>query len=640
MKKSILHLIIGLAFLNQSFAQHREFSTEEISEMEMKGARAYFANNQAKTMSSGDYDVYYYRCAWKVDPAVNFISGNVTPYFTITSATSSITLDLVESLTVDSVVYHGAHISFNQANDALSLSFPANIPVGTRDSATIYYKGTPGEALTRSTHAGTPIIWTLSEPYGSKDWWPCKTDLGDKADSIDIELSYPTEYMGSSNGLKTHETTMGGYTTSYWKHRYPITSYLVAFAVTNYEFQATSVQLGATNLPMETYAYPESAEYFAQNTTYVLQSLQLFHNQIDDYPFIREKYGHTQFGYGGGMEHQTNSFMYNMGRDLIAHELAHQWFGNKITCATWEDIWLNEGFATFYARYFLENIDPAMTIQRRMQVVNNITQVATGTVKVNDTTNDNRIFSGRLSYNKGSYLVQMLKWILGDEDFKHAIKNYLNDPRLAYGYATTNDLKQHLEAVSGKNLTYFFDQWYSGEGYPSYLLKWSPLGNTGVRVELTQTVSVPQSVSLFQLPVPVLFRKGTQEKMVVLNNTSNNQVFFEQLGFVPDTAIIDPNIEIISRNNITEKVPYNIEPNTSVLSPNPSNAATTLTLFNYTNPEVSVLVFNALGQQVFKSQADLSSGYAELRFPDWSKGIYFVKIISGKNVEVKKLVKL
>ena len=638
-------IIFSTLFIQyQLFAQTQEFSTFDIAEAELKAARPFFEHQTGNRMASADFDVNYYRCVWEVDPAVKYITGAVTSYFTITSGTSSITWDLDDHLTVDSVIYNGHQTTYNMAADELRVDFPGALPAGRLDSMTIYYRGVPFEdgsgAFVRTTHSGTPIIWTLSEPYGSKMWWPCKTDLGDKADSLDVILIYPDIYKGTSNGIKVAETTAGGKTTVHWKHRYPITSYLVAFAVTNYQVQQASVQLGNINLPMETYVYPESATQFSNGTTRVLECMTLFHNEIDDYPFITEKYGHTQISYGGGMEHQTNSFIGSASVNLMSHELAHQWFGNKVTCKTWQDIWLNEGFATYFARYFDEITFPSTKIDRRRQVVTNITLAPGGRLKVVDTTNINQIFSGRISYNKGSYVVQMLKWILGEQPFMQAIKNYLNDPRLVYGYATTNDLKQHLQSVSGKNLDYFFTQWFEGQGYPSYDLKWSDIGNGTIRAELFQSTSLPADIEFFALPVPVLFRNATTEKMVVFDNTNNGQVFFETLGFAPDTAFIDPNYEIISRDNTTEKTAFvNTGASGITVYPNPSAGPVNVVFDNFLDAEIRLSVFNVLGQQVYKTAYAIPNGFGQLTLPDWSKGMYILRFEHGTKKVVRKILK-
>ncbi|GGN05049.1 hypothetical protein GCM10010967_45150 [Dyadobacter beijingensis] len=336
-------------------------------------------------------------------------------------------------------------------------------------------------------------------------------------------------------------------------HRYAIASYLVAFAVTNYNVLDASVMIGSTSVPMKTYCYPESQVTFQGGVQNTLNAMVQYSNLFGDYPFKNEKYGHVQFGWGGGMEHQTCSFMVNMSETLIAHELGHQWFGDKVTCGSWQDIWLNEGFATHLASIYMEAKYPLNTKSSRTIEINNITSQPGGSVWVDNVNDVNRIFSNRLTYLKGSHLLYMLRWILGDATFFTAVNNYIHDPALAYGYVTTANLKSHLEAASGIDLTYFFNQWFTGQGYPSYQVEWYPTGNS-VQVRLNQTQS-HASVNFFQLPVPLLFRNTTtnQQKLVVLNNMVNGQFFVDNLGFEATEVVFDPDVWLITRNNTLTK---------------------------------------------------------------------------------------
>jgi aminopeptidase N len=310
-------------------------------------------------------------------------------------------------------------------------------------------------------------MWTLSEPYGARDWWPCKNGLDDKADSIDVFITHPGTYRAASNGLLQSQTPVaGGKTLTYWKHRYPIATYLICFAVTNYAVFDRTVTLTNGILPMQTFAYPEDSTSFSNGTTNVLNAMKLYDSTFGPYPFMNEKYGHVEFSWGGGMEHQTSTFVTNIGESLCAHELGHQWFGDKVTCGSWKDVWLNEGFATHLASIYMESKYPSSAISNRKSEISNITSQAGGSVMVDDTTSVNRIFDSRLSYTKGSHLLYMLRWILGDNAFFTALRNYQIDPAIIYGFATTADLKRNMEQASGKDLTYFFNEWFSGQGYP------------------------------------------------------------------------------------------------------------------------------------------------------------------------------
>jgi aminopeptidase N len=486
-------------------------------------------------------------------------------------------------------------------------------------------------------------MWTLSEPYGSRDWWPCKNGLDDKADSVDIVITAPSQYRAAANGLLQGETLLAGGTkkSAYWKHRYPIASYLVCFAVTNYTVFNNSVLLGPTNLPMQTYCYPESLAAFQAGTQNTLDAMQFFHSNFGDYPFIKEKYGHVQFSWGGGMEHQTASFMVNVNESLVAHELGHQWFGDKVTCASWEDIWLNEGFATYLAAVYLENKYPANTLNSRKNVINNITSSSGGSVWVDDTTSVGRIFSGRLSYNKGSYLLYMLRWKLGDQVFLNGLRQYINDPKVAYGFAKTDDLKRNLEQVSGQNLSEFFKDWFKGQGYPSYNVQWTQIGNDYVNIKMNQTTS-HTSVDFFELPVALKFKNATREKTIVVDNKTNGETFFRNIGFIADTVLIDPDYWLVTKNNVSAKVPdATAGQNVVQVFPNPVGNQFYIYLRKMVAGNASINLFNALGQKVYTKNISLVNGseYVEIPSQYLSKGVYFLKIYAGDFKYVKKLLK-
>ena len=600
------------------------------------------------TSASANFDVKYYRCEWEVDPAVYYITGKITSYFVITATASAISFDLMNGLIVDSVKQRGVKLTIQHINNTLSINFSTQINTGTLDSVSIFYKGPPANtgfgSFVQTTHAGVPVIWTLSEPYGSRDWWPCKNGLDDKADSIDIIVTNPAAFKATANGLLQSETLIAGGTKklTWWKHRYPIAAYLVCFAVTNFSVFNNTVQLGPVTLPMQTYCYPESLASFQSGTQNVLDALQYYSNLFGDYPFIKEKYGHVQFGWGGGMEHQTATFVVSIDEGLIAHELGHQWFGDKITCASWEDIWLNEGFATHLAAMYMENKYPSSAIANRKAVVNNITSQTGGSVKVDDTTSVNRIFSGRLSYNKGSHLIYMLRWILGDDVFFKAMRRYQKDAKVAYGFAKTADLQRNLEEESGKNLTTFFKNWFEGQGYPTYKIEWSQIGNSYVKINIAQTTSHP-SVTFFDLPVALKFKNATQEKTIVVDNKVNNENFIRNIGFIADTVLIDPDYWLITKNNTSKKITDVVTGQNIVqVFPNPIGNHFYIYLHDFTSPTAGVNLYNAIGQLVYSKTYTLYNGseYIEMPAAQLAQGMYTLRVLASNNFKyVKKLIK-
>src|SRR5690606_363501 len=280
--------------------------------------------------------------------------------------------------------------------------------------------------------------------------------------------------------------------------------------------------------------------------------MDFFETMFEPYPFADEKYGHAQFNFGGGMEHTTVSFMGSFGRSLIAHELGHQWFGDKITCGSWSDIWLNEGFAEYLSGMVYDFFDGEEVFNQWKQFkVQNITSQPGGSLYVptGDLNNVDRIFSSRLSYNKGSMVVHMLRFKLGDEAFFQGVKNYLADPELAYGYALTGDLKAHLEATSGQDLTEFFNDWVYGQGYPAYNIivqNWGP-GQARFLVNQMQSHS---SVSFYEMPVPVrVFGGGGQQADLILDVTSNGQAIIAPVPFVVTGIQVNPKFDLITGVN-------------------------------------------------------------------------------------------
>ena len=635
---------ILITFYSVCYGQqsHQNFEINNIAlfEGQTYNRRAYTKN---ETRASTNFDIKYYRCEWETDPAVRYIKGKITSYFVFTSAADFISFDLMDVLRVDSVKANNSLLSYTQQNNSLKINFKTVKNMGALDSVSVYYQGIPPEAgfgsFVNTLHVGIPVMWTLSEPYGSRDWWPCKNGLDDKADSIDVFITAPAEYTAASNGLRQSVTISGANKITHWKHRYPIASYLVCMAVTNYAEFENHVQIGNVNLLMQTFCYPESLDLFQSKTPLVLESLKYFSQIFGPYPFIKEKYGHVQFGWGGGEEHQTSTFIVTPDETLMAHELAHQWFGDKITCASWQHIWLNEGFATHLASMDMENKYPLAVTSTRRNEINSITSLPGGSVFVDDTTNVNRIFDSRLTYTKGSHLLYMLRWILGDSVFFKGVNHYFHDPLIGYGFVTTKDLQRNLEEVSGKKLDYFFNDWFYGQGYPSYHVQWSQIGSDYVKIKMDQSTSHP-SVKFFALPVALLFKNATQQKTIVIDNKNNNEIFFKNIGFVADTVIIDPEYWLITRNNISEKIKDNIgEKNGVRVFPNPFSNSFYLYLQNFDAQKIQLKMYDAKGRMVLKEKLLINASlFKEIDTQRFSRGVYFIKIETDKGEEVIKRI--
>lgn len=633
---SLLFFFLTLSIFAQKKEYYKDAYLNELTKGEKKSAakKLVFQRN----LNTANYDVKYHKLEWNVDPTEASISGTVTTHFVAEENMSSITFDMASNLTVSSVTQRGANLSYTtNSDDELIITLPATLNQGVLDSLKIAYSGNPVstgfDSFEISTHNGTPILWTLSEPYGAKGWWPCKQDLTDKIDSIDVYLTHPNAYKGISNGLRISETPVGGDLVTHWKHKYKIPAYLIAIAVTDYTEYSHHVSNG--NFDIVNYVYPETFASAQGSTAITVDIMNLFVNLFEQYPFADEKYGHAQFGWGGGMEHTTVSFMGNFSRGLIAHELAHQWFGNKITCGSWEDIWLNEGFATYLNGLVVENLDGEPDfISWKQGKINSITSSPSGSVLCSDVTSVSRIFSSRLSYNKGSMLLHMLRYKLGDTDFFNALKNYLQDPKLAYDFAKTPELIQHLEAESGLSLTEFFDDWYSGEGYPSYQVTSNVDGNS-VSIIVNQTQS-HSSVSFFEMPLTFKIEGASgEEETIRVEHTTDGQVFNHTASFPIANVVFDPKSDIISRNNTTTLSIRNDVLEAGIrIFPNPVVDDLTIQVSNNIQLH-KIELFNTLGQLVFSktSPAEITT-LSRLR-----NGVYILKITTDKGLLTKTLLK-
>lgn len=536
-----------------------------------------------QSVVQNNYDLKYHRFFWFIDPSVRYISGSVTSYFISKEQINSIQFELTGELNADSAIYNGNIVPVEHLGNLVNISLNTTIPQNKLDSVTLFYKGAPPNtglgSFDNYVHDGAPSMWTLSEPYGASDWWPSKNDLTDKIDSTDIYVVMPKGNHAASNGLLIYEKMYdNNRVIAHWKHRYPIASYLIAVAVTNYAIYSDYYVNGTDSLEVLNYVYPEDSATIRPATEELIQSISLFEQLFSPYPFRNEKYGHAQCNIGGGMEHQTMTFL---GKSsffpyVTIHELAHQWFGDMITCGTWEDIWLNEGFASYSLLVAYEHLYPAEIYDQYLEgMKNTILNNDQGSVFCNDTTNVYRIFSSALSYYKGALLLHMLRWTLGDEDFFNGIKGYLHDSALKYNFARTSDLKRHLEIQSGKDLTTFFAEWFYGSGVPNYSVNVNQLFNQRALVTINQT-QYNSDVDFFHMIVPIKFKNAEKDTTILFDPCYSGQTFDVAPGFKVDSVIFDPQKKILYKTATVslQQVPCGKEEMTCnkrlIIVPNPA----------------------------------------------------------------------
>lgn len=388
-----------------------------------------------------------------------------------------------------------------------------------------------------STQSGVPVVATLSEPYYAYTWWPVKDgDFGEPGDNtdkatLDLTFTVPDNYVVPSNGVLVSEEDLGfGRRRYHWHSDYPTSTYLVAFAATNYtKWTQDYVHPGGT-MPVEFYIYPGN-DSPANRAAWeeVIDMLGAFRDVFGEYPFINEKYGHYNFNFGGGMEHQTMTGLGTFSESIIAHELGHQWWGDMVTCRTWSDIWLNEGFATYSECLWYERKNGGIDPIAYHDAINARTPSdVSGTVYVHPpgTADLSRIFSYTNSYLKGAWVVHQLRGVVGDDTFFEMLANY----RAAFEFstATTDEFAAIAAGTYGQDLSWFFDQWVYGPGAPEYSYGWQSANVNGqdyLLVRVAQLHNAPGYPSVFTMPVELRATVGGQPQSHKVWNDARTQWF-------------------------------------------------------------------------------------------------------------------
>lgn len=399
--------------------------------------------------------------------------------------------------------------------------------------------------------SGSPIVSTLSEPYFAYHWWPCKDgdvsapgDNSDKA-TVDFSITVPSGMSAVSNGTLSGTTPLSGGRTRFdWSTSYPIATYLVAFSATNYSTWTDSYVYDGGTMPVEFFIYPAwDSPSTRASWDRSVDMIGTFASVYGEYPFVNEKYGIYNFPFNGGMEHQTATGQGGFGESLTSHELSHQWWGDNVTCQTWSDIWLNEGFATYSECIWEEfkngtsNIAAyhAAILQRKPSYTGNTVYVPrSGTASVS------RIFDYNASYLKGAWVLHQLRHIVGDDAFFDFLRHY----RAQYegGAANTAEFIATANDFFGTDLTWFFDEWIYQPGSPNYRFGWDVLDDDGQYyllgyIQQTQSSAYPD---VFTMPVDLNVDTASGSQVVTVFNDARQQWFAVPIDDQPTTVAFDP----------------------------------------------------------------------------------------------------
>ncbi len=651
--KIIYALVFLVSISSSSFSQEGALIC---SQSKVQRFQSIMKMSEVKYPGDSKIDVTYYKLNLKLTHTPNYLIGNVTVNAKIdTSSANSVYLDLATNLTVDSVLLFGASRPFTHSANKLTITLDRTYTSGEYVSLIVYYRGVPqstsgfGTSFKFDTFNGQPIIWTLSQPYGAKEWWPCKDTPADKADSADIWITVSTSLTPVSNGNLMDVIVNGDGTHTYkWKVSYPIAQYLISLAIAVYTEYVNYYHYSPTDsMPIANYIFPSSFNQVKPQVDKTPLMLSIFEEHFGPYPFITEKYGHAQFTWGGAMEHQTVSSMGAWFDGIIAHELAHQWYGDLITCKDWHHIWLNEGFATYAEALYIESTQGIASYNNVINNRMNNAKNASGSIYVQDITDIWQIFNSVRSYTKASLVLHMLRGIVGDETFFNILRTYSYHPSVAYGVAVTEDFQAIAENVSGLDLGYFFQQWIYGENYPRYSIVWnkynagSNLWNLVVNIN-QQTNSNP---AYFTMPVQIKVSRATGDTTVTLFNNAQNQLFEIAIEGEPASISFDPNNYILKTVlSIVTGVEGDVSLNSYSLEqnyPNPFNPSTVISWQSPVGIWQTLKVFDVLGNEVATLVDEFKpAGKYEVEFnaSGLSSGIYFYTLNSGNYTAAKKMV--
>ncbi len=599
-----------------------------------------FRNARVAYPGDPGIDVKYHHLDLSVVYQSRYLSGNVrTDFVTLKDNFSSCSFDLHASMTVDSVRMGNDRVAFTRSGNKIILNFARSYPKGERISVNIYYRGNPRTSAFGSfsfgTHSGAPVVWSLSEPYGAPDWWPCKDDPSDKIDSARVWITMPSGFVSVSNGVLTGKTDHSDGTSTYkWFSRYPVAHYLISLASSNYtEYTRYWKYTESDSMRISHFIYPEVlTNNLRSQLNETERMLDFFSSVFGRYPFVEEKYGHAMCGFGGGMEHQTVSSMGGFNQDLIVHELAHQWFGDMINCKTWADIWVNEGFASYSEALYAEHKSGRATYELYMDDYITLAKRATGTVSIQNPEDENQIFNYNRTYAKGAVVLHMLRGILGDEMFFRVLKDYAAS-EFAYGAAGIDDFRKVAERTSGKDLGYFFSQWLYGESYPRYQFGWAAQGQGTVKLRISQT-RLSASPSYFSMPVDlkISLENGRDTLVTVFTEGAEQEFTISGLPSVVKSVVFDPSRKIMKELTLTDVISGLEEQEEILIYPNPADKV--LYLKDFSGKDTDFEITDLLGRTVLRGK---TGGRSSIDISSLSSGKYILRL--GERTSRRVLVR-
>jgi aminopeptidase N len=557
----------------------------------------------SETLETG-FDVQHYAIDISIDPVSKTVTGHVDVRFAVVAAAcDSLALHLNDNMTVTGVTMGVTSLPFTRGDHRVRIHLGGVYTWGDTLTVRVAYTGAPVQPQGLRFHP--KVIYNLSEPDMARNWLPCYDEPWDKATS-EMICTVPSTLFCASNGiLLSAVVNPGGTTTYHWKTKYVHSTYSISVAISAYAFFSHWYHYAKTDsMEMPYYVYPDEYSDALVSFSNAPAMMEFFSDTFGEYPFVDEVYGTALAAIGGAMENFTcttygaslvdGSHTYDW---VVAHEMAHSWFGNSVTLADWPDIWLNEGFATYGDALWHEHAGGWSALNARLENFKSeyFAEDAVARFPVYDPQN---LWGGTV-YEKGAWVLHMLRYVMGESAFFEALRSYVE----AFGYsiATTEDFKMTCETASSQDLDGFFGEWIYQAGYPEYQWSWNAFFD-GAAYRLNVSIEqVQTSAPVFTIPIEIRVTTAAGDSLVKLPVPGPRVL--HQLTFTeaPIDVTFDPLNHVLKEVN---ELPVGIDvtglpPGIVVrVSPNPARGTARLGFLVAGGGEVVLEVYDAAGRRV------------------------------------------
>jgi aminopeptidase N len=661
--KKIIFLLSAFAGMQLNAQQHYCSKIKSASAQQLSAHKARTANLLPQISHELKYDLKFVHLNLNLERNNKNVSGNVKTVASVAAASLDTFQTLLhEVYTIDSIRFNGALLSCTRVDSMVKIKPASPLANGGSFTVVIYYQGIApngGGAIGSGYSTGTSgawgnnVSWSLSEAFVAYHWWPCKQILTDKIDSSWVYVTTDSANKVGSNGLLKNVVTIGNKKRYEWQSNKPIDYYLISVATAKYkEYKqyAHPLYLPADSILIQNYIYDNAINNPAWISSQkpdldeMPEVMEFLCNMYGMYPFYKQKYGHCMAPFGGGMEHQTMTSLGFFEYYLDAHELGHHWWGDNITCKSWADIWINEGFASYTEHLVAQYLDNSSFASNLNSAHNSVMSQTDGSIYFtgSDTLNTPRIFSSRLTYDKGGAIIHTLRFLTNnDSAWFNTLRTFQNTYKNST--ASAADFINHYQTQTGINPTQFFSQWYYGEGYPTFNVKY--YSTNGIcYIQSTQSTSKPSSVPLFNTPIEYkIQRSGASDTTVrVMHSTTVENYSFAVTGTVTGVAC-DPNNWLINKvigptidSTLAGLGEISQAKMTIGIGPNPTKGI--VEIQNPSNMNIFVRVSDMAGKMVLEAKGSSVLSVDLSAFP---AAVYHVQVTDEKGAQIasKKIFK-